>query len=90
MRRWLVTAAAAATLVTASAAPALAHHIPFHQHEIVNRGHPGGHDIALWLCKNRNPIAFDNFHLNVHTGQPGTDAFDNLSNPVDIVAEDCP
>ena len=31
-----------------------------------------------------------NFHENVHTGVPGTQAFDSDSNPVDISAVHCP
>jgi hypothetical protein len=31
-----------------------------------------------------------NFHENVHTGVPGTQAFDNPSNPVDIIFIHCP
>jgi len=47
--------------------------------------------VGPYVCD--NPDIYDawlNFHLNVHVGVPGTQAFTNPSNPVSIAATLCP
>jgi hypothetical protein len=62
--------------------------VPIHQHYITNGG--GTHAIAMGFCKNGLQTALENFHWNVHTGTPSTDAFSNGNNPVSISAGGCP
>ncbi len=68
------------------AAPAFA--VPLHQHFLTTPGTTV--ELAQGFCRNDPHGAFENFHGNVHTGTPGTFAFDQEGNPVDISAGACP
>jgi hypothetical protein len=71
-----------------SAAPALATVQP-HDHWLATGAGSTVH-VGPYVCQ--NPDIYDawlNFHLNVHTGVPGTQAFDIDGNPVDISASLC-
>lgn len=62
--------------------------VGLHQHYIQT---PAGEvAIAEQFCDGEQSVAFDNLHINVHLGQPGTGGFDNSNNPVDIRAGGCP
>jgi hypothetical protein len=93
MRRALViaavTAAFAAALTVGSAAPAGAA-VPPHEHWLTTGSGSVVH-VGPDVCA--NPDIYDawlNFHLNVHRGVPGTQAFTNPDNPVSIAATGCP
>ena len=87
MRRLLISSIAALTIAFA-ASPTLAA-VPPHNHWL----HTGSGDVVHvgpFVCD--NPDIYDawlNFHLNVHVGVPGTQAFTNDSNPVFITAQLC-
>jgi hypothetical protein len=87
MRRLL--AIGIATLAFAfSAAPTLAA-VPPHNHWLTTGSGDVVH-VGPYVCD--NPDIYDawlNFHLNVHVGVPGTQAFTNDSNPVSIAATLC-
>ena len=71
-----------------SAVPALAV-VPPHNHWLTIGSGNVVH-VGPYVCD--NPDIYDawlNFHLNVHTGVPGTQAFTNDSNPVRITATLC-
>lgn len=87
MRRLLISGIAAAALAL-SAAPVLAV-VPPHDHWLTT-----GSDKVVHVGPNvcANPAIYDawlHFHLNVHTGVPGTQAFTHASNPVSIAATLC-
>ena len=87
MRRLLISSIAALTIAFA-ASPTLA--VLPHNHWLTN-GSGGVVHVGPFVCD--NPDIFDawlNFHLNVHVGVPGTQAFTNASNPVSIAATFCP
>ena len=87
MRRLVISAIAAVTFALA-ASPTLA--VLPHNHWLTN-GSGGEVHVGQFVCD--NPDIFDawlNFHLNVHVGVPGTQAFTNDSNPVSIRATFCP
>jgi hypothetical protein len=87
MRRLL--AISIATLAFAfSAAPTLA--VEPHNHWLTTGSGDVVH-VGPYVCD--NPDIYDawlNFHLNVHVGVPGTQAFINAANPVSIAATLCP
>ena len=88
MRRLLISAIAAAAFAL-SAAPVLAV-VPPHNHWLTT-GSGGVVHVGPYVCD--NPDIYDawlNFHLNIHVGVPGTQAFTNDSNPVSIAAILCP
>jgi hypothetical protein len=88
MRRLLISTIAAAVLAL-SAAPVLAVLPPPHNHWLTTANGDRVH-VGPFVCD--NPDIYDawiNFHLNVHVGVPGTQAFANDSNPVSIAAELC-
>jgi hypothetical protein len=73
---------------TFSAAPTLAA-VPPHDHWLTTGSGSVVH-VGPKVCA--NPAIYDawlNFHLNVHTGVPGTQAFTHASNPVSISATLC-
>jgi hypothetical protein len=83
MRR-LVVAGIAALVFAVSAAPVLA--VPPHNHWLTTGSGDVVH-VGPYVCE--NPDIFDawlNFHVNVHVGVPGTQAFTNDGNPVSIAA----
>ena len=41
-------------------------------------------------CATGGEGAFQNFHYNIHVGEPGTGAFPNTNNPVSIRGAGCP
>ena len=87
MRKLLATLIAAIALAL-SAAPTLA--VPPHNHWLTTGSGTEVH-VGPYVCD--NPDIFDawlNFHMNVHVGVPGTQAFANGSNPVSIRATLCP
>jgi hypothetical protein len=88
-----VTASAALVFVLSagvvSAAPALAVVVPPHDHWVTTGSDDVVH-VGPDVCA--NPEIYDawlNFHLNVHRGIPGTQAFVIDSNPVSISATGC-
>jgi hypothetical protein len=88
MRKLLVLAIAALTFAF-SAAPVLAV-VPPHNHFLTTGSGDEVH-VGPYVCD--NPDIYDawlNFHMNVHVGVPGTQAFTNDSNPVSIRAILCP
>ena len=87
MRRF-VLAGIAALVFAFSAGPAFA--VPPHDHWLTTGSGDVVH-VGPSVCD--NPDIFDawlNFHLNVHVGTPGTQAFTNDGNPVSIAATLCP
>ena len=76
-------------LLLAGTLPASADHIAPHAHYIVT---PNGDLVTVGpdACANGSSKAFDNFHLNVHRGTPGVEAFAHEHNPVSIIATGCP
>lgn len=87
MRR-LLAVGFAALAIGASAIPALAA-VPPHDHWLTTGGGTVVH-VGPDVCT--NPDIYDawlNFHLNVHKGVPGTEAFMNPNNPVSISATLC-
>ncbi|MBI2869850.1 MAG: hypothetical protein HYX96_08505 [Chloroflexi bacterium] len=64
------------------AAPALAHG---HSHVLDT---PGA-DPILAACPEMAHEAVHNFHSNIHLGTPGTFAFDQTGNPVDVSPVAC-
>jgi hypothetical protein len=88
IRRSIAIASATVALLI-SAVPALAA-VPPHYHWLTT----GSGDVVRVgpdVCA--NPDIYDawlNFHLNVHKGVPGTQAFEIDSNPVSISATLCP
>ena len=88
MRKLLVTAIAALAFAF-SAVPVLAA-VPPHDHWLTTGSGDTVH-VGPDVCV--NPDIYDawlNFHLNVHKGVPGTQAFTIDSNPVSISATPCP
>ena len=88
MRRLVISMIAALTIALA-ASPTLAV-VPPHNHWLTNGSGDVVH-VGPFVCD--NPDIYDawlNFHLNVHVGVPGTQAFTNDSNPVSIAATLCP
>lgn len=88
MRKLLATMIAALALAF-SAVPTLAV-VPPHNHWLTTGSGDVVH-VGPFVCD--NPDIYDawlNFHLNVHVGVPGTQAFTNDSNPVSIAATLCP
>jgi hypothetical protein len=84
----LTVAASVALGFAFSAAPALAA-VPPHDHWLTTASGDVVH-VGPDVCD--NPDIYDawlNFHLNVHKGVPGTQAFTNDSNPVSISATPC-
>ena len=87
MRKLMIAGVAALTLAFA-AAPALAA-VPPHDHWLTDGSGDVIH-VGPYVCA--NPDIYDawlNFHLNVHVGVPGTQAFTNDANPVSIAATLC-
>lgn len=87
MRKLLVIGSAALA-VAISAGPALAA-VPPHDHWLTTGSGSVVH-VGPDVCA--NPDIYDawlNFHLNVHKGVPGTQAFTIASNPVSISATPC-
>jgi hypothetical protein len=88
MRKLLVIGIAALALAF-SAVPALGA-VPPHNHWLTTGSGDVVH-VGPYVCV--NPDIYDawlNFHLNVHVGVPGTQAFTIDSNPVSISATLCP
>jgi hypothetical protein len=88
MRRLLIAGIAALTFAV-SAGTALAS-VPPHNHWLTTGSGDVVH-VGPFVCD--NPDIYDawlNFHLNVHVGVPGTQAFTNDGNPVSIAATLCP
>jgi hypothetical protein len=88
MRKLLATLIAAIALAF-TAGPSLAV-VPPHNHWLTTGSGDVVH-VGPYVCD--NPDIYDawlNFHLNVHVGVPGTQAFTNPSNPVSISATLCP
>jgi hypothetical protein len=88
MRRLVISAIAAASFAL-YAAPVVAV-VPPHNHWLTTGSGDVVH-VGPYVCD--NPDIYDawlNFHLNVHVGIPGTQAFANDSNPVSIAATLCP
>jgi hypothetical protein len=88
MRKLLATLIAALALAF-SAAPTLAD-VPSHDHWLTTGSGDVVH-VGPFVCE--NPDIYDawlNFHLNVHVGVPGTQAFANESNPASIAVTFCP
>jgi hypothetical protein len=88
MRRLLISAVAAAAFAL-SAAPVLAV-VPLPHDHWLTTGSGDVVHVGPTVCA--NPAIYDawlNFHLNVHTGVPGTQAFTHGSNPVSIAATFC-
>lgn len=86
MRKLLLIATTALALAF-SAAPTLA--VEPHNHWLTTGSGSVVH-VGPKVCD--NPAIYDawlNFHLNVHVGVPGTQAFTNASNPVSIAATLC-
>jgi hypothetical protein len=82
MRRLFLVLAAAAALLAAPAAPALADHVPPHEH-FLTTGSGKVVQVAPRVCSVEEAAGgFHNFHGNVHTGTPGTTAFARPNNPV--------
>jgi hypothetical protein len=89
MRRFAVIGSAALAIAF-SAVPAFALPVPPHDHWLTTGSGDVVH-VGPDVCS--NPDIYDawlNFHLNVHRGVPGTQAFTNDSNPVSIAATGCP
>jgi hypothetical protein len=87
MHRLLAVGAAALTFAFA-AAPAFSA-VPPHEHWLTT-GSGDVVSVGPQVCDNPDLYdAFLNFHENVHTGVPGTQAFRNPSNPVNITATPC-
>jgi hypothetical protein len=88
MRRLLISGIAAAAFAL-STSPVLAV-VPPHDHWLTTGSGDVVH-VGPYVCD--HPDIYDgwlNFHLNVHVGVPGTQAFANESNPVSIAKTDCP
>jgi hypothetical protein len=88
MRKPLVFGGAVLALAL-SASPVFAA-VPPHNHWLTTGSGSVVH-VGPYVCA--NPSIYDawlNFHLNVHTGTPGTQAFAVSSNPVSISATLCP
>jgi hypothetical protein len=88
MRRLIVIGSAAVAFAF-SAAPTLAA-VPPHDHWLTTGSADVVH-VGPYVCD--NPDIYDawlNFHVNVHTGVPGTEAFTNENNPVSISVTPCP
>lgn len=84
----LVVLAGAALAFAFSAVPALAD-VPPHDHWLTTGSGDVVH-VGPDVCANPDIYAaWLNFHLNVHRGVPGTQAFTNDSNPVSISATLC-
>ena len=84
-----VALAFAFSTVALSAAPAFAA-VPPHDHWLTTGSGDVVH-VGPDVCA--NPDIYDawlNFHLNVHKGVPGTQAFTIDANPVSISATPCP
>jgi hypothetical protein len=84
----IVIIGSAALALAFSAVPALAA-VPPHDHWLTTGSGDVVH-VGPDVCT--NPDIYDawlNFHLNVHTGVPGTEAFTNESNPASISATLC-
>jgi len=84
----IVVIGSVALALAFSAVPALAA-VPPHDHWLTTGSGDVVH-VGPDVCS--NPDIYDgwlNFHVNVHTGVPGTDAFKNDSNPVNITATLC-
>ena len=94
--RHLAVAAAVTTVMALSAGSASAHFGPFvppHQHVPSNPGTiMTGNFLTIGPdgCATGGEGAFQNFHYNIHVGEPGTDAFPNANNPVSIRGAACP
>jgi hypothetical protein len=87
MRKLLLIAITAIAFAF-SAAPTLAV-VPPHNHWLTTGSGSVVH-VGPKVCD--NPAIYDawlNFHLNVHVGVPGTQAFTHASNPVSIAATLC-
>jgi hypothetical protein len=96
MRRLAVAVVAATAVLAMSVGSASAHVGPFvppHQHVLSN---PGTILTESFLtigpdgCATGGVGAFQNFHYNIHVGEPGTGAFPNDNNPVSIRPAGCP
>jgi hypothetical protein len=88
MRRLVISATAALAFAFA-ATPTLAT-VPPHNH-LLTTGSGDVVHVGPYVCDNLDIYdAWLNFHLNVHVGVPGTQAFTNDSNPVSIAATLCP
>ena len=88
MRRIAVITATSCALLVGAAAPALAT-VPPHDHWLTTGSGDVVH-VGPDVCD--NPDIYDawlNFHMNVHKGVPGTQAFVNDANPVSISATPC-
>lgn len=86
--RKLLSIGIAGLAVGFSAVPALAA-VPPHDHWLTT-GSGGVVQVGPDVCANPDIYdAFLNFHENVHTGVPGTQAFTNDSNPAAISATLC-
>ena len=86
MRKVVMALSLAAIMLGAVALPALAH--GQHAHVLLT---PSDSDpeVAPATCTSMSDTAFHNFHSNVHIGTPGTFAFDQPNNPVDIRGAGC-
>ena len=86
--RILLATVAAVIVLCCAAVPGLAS-VPPHDHWLTTGSGDVVH-VGPDVCS--NPDIYDawlNFHLNVHTGVPGTAAFNVDSNPVAISATLC-
>jgi hypothetical protein len=76
---------AVVALVTVWVLPALASHVPPHQHFLVK---PDGTTVPVGpdSCTFGPSKAFDEFHFNIHLGTPNQEAFQQTGNPVSFIA----
>jgi hypothetical protein len=89
MRRIILIAASALGFAASTSVPAVAA-VPPHDHWLTTGSGAVVH-VGPDVCG--NPDIYDawlNFHLNVHKGVPGTQAFTIDANPVSISATPCP
>ncbi len=93
MRRSFLSLALGFVVLATAVTPALAvpfeGNIPAHRHFIVS---PTGDKLEVGprVCDDATlQDAFDQFHLNVHRGTPGLDAFNHEHNPVSIIGARC-
>jgi hypothetical protein len=89
MRRVVICTSLAAAFVCAVSAVPAAAAVPPHDHWLTTASGDVVH-VGPDVCD--NPSIYDawlNFHLNVHKGVPGTQAFTKDANPVSISATGC-
>jgi hypothetical protein len=86
----------ATALLTAIAIPALGSGSAFacHEHALITPGHTVENIATGQTSKQEGEGGYHQFHVHVHKGVPGVDAFENPNNPVSVVgapfAATCP